>query len=123
MTMATGGFVCGKMNWKTTVSSGKMTGPPWPPVKILSLTCRPGTDKFCSAGKYHIELHTLGEADWNDIVLSLKTGTAEHLIEKSEIEMDPAGISFNLIIENGATLSMQSESAEVYLTGLTIEKI
>jgi hypothetical protein len=79
--------------------------------------------QILSAGKYHIELHTLGEADWNDIVLSLKTGTAEHLIEKSEIEMDPAGISFNLIIENGATLSMQSESAEVYLTGLTIEKI
>jgi hypothetical protein len=76
-----------------------------------------------SAGEYRIELLTLGEADRNDIVLSLRTGGAEHLIEKSGIQVDPAGISFNLLIEKGATLNMQSESGGIYLTGLTIEKI
>ena len=100
-----------------------MTGPALAAGKDFEFDLQTWHGQTLSAGEYHIELLTLGEADRNDIVLSLRTGGAEHLIEKRGIQVDTAGISFNILIENAATLSMQSESGAVYLTGLTIEKI
>ena len=44
-------------------------------------------------------------------------------LKKSEIEVEPGRIYFNLSIENGTTIRLQSQSGKVCLTGLTMEKI